>query len=207
MTYERHQADLHRTLVGAYLGAGTPQGGSGFGGTDAEWRQARGVLADALDPSLPVVRLLDLCCANGHLAVSLRGWGASRGIVVEPHGVDVAPELVERARVDHPSLADRFHVGDALTWVHPEGSRFDLVHMLYDVVPSERWGELTAHLLAEVVAPGGRLLVSHYGPDLGARAPEAIVTRLGYAVAGRCAVPARPDRPHESPSVWIVAPG
>lgn len=83
MTDERHAADLHRTLVGAYLGAATPQGGSGFGGTDAEWRDARGVLADALvglRPTSEPVTFLDHCCANGHLAISFVAWGAERGV-------------------------------------------------------------------------------------------------------------------------------
>lgn len=208
MTYERDQADLHRTLVGAYLRADTPQGGSGFGGSEQEWRQARGVLADALEglgTDRDVVHVLDHCCANGHLAVSLARWGAERGIAVEPYGVDVAVELVERARGDHPQLADRFHVGDALTWRDPDGRRFDLVHMLYDVVPSDRWAQLTTHLLEEVVAPGGRLLVSHYGELPDSMTPESIVARLGHRVAGRTRVPVRLDRPRGFPSVWIDA--
>ncbi len=208
MTYERQQADLHRTLVGAYLRADTPQGGSGFGGSDQEWRDARGVLADALEglgSDRDNVSVLDHCCANGHLAVSFAQWGAERGIAVEPYGVDVAAELVERARGDHPHLADRFQVGDALTWRDPDGRRFDLVHMLYDVVPSHLWGELTRHLLDEVVAPGGRLLISHYGELPDSMHPEAIVTRLGHLIGGRTRVPRRLDRPRGFPSVWIDA--
>lgn len=208
MSYERHAADLHRTLVGAYLRAGTPQGGSGFGGSAQEWRDSRGQLAEALDglgTAGGVVRFLDHCCANGHLAVSMAAWGAERGVRVEPYGVDVAPELVERARADHPDLADRFWVGDATTWRHPDGLHFDLVHMLYDVVPADRWPALTRHLLDEVVAPGGRLLVSHYGDLPASMSPEAIVTGLGLPVAGRTAVPTRDGRPRGFPSVWVRA--
>ena len=207
MTDERHAADLHRTLVGAYLRADTPQGGSGFGGDDQDWRDSRGQLADALDTARGSVDLLDLCCANGHLAVSMVAWGAERGVHVEPYGVDVAPELVARARADHPALADRFWVGDAATWRHPEGRRFDLVHMLYDVVPPARWGAVTAHLLGTVVAPGGRLLVSHYGELPDSMSPEAIVTGLGLEVAGRTARPHRDGCPRGFASVWVDAPG
>ena len=84
-------------------------------------------------------------------------------MTVDPYGVDIAPELVDRARADHPDLATHFWVGDALDWVHPEGERFDLVHVLLDVIPPERHHELLQHQLDHVVAPGGRLLASEYG--------------------------------------------
>jgi SAM-dependent methyltransferase len=204
MSYERRAADVHRTLVGAYLAASTPQGGSGFGGTDEEWREARGVLADALDRSRSSTRFLDHACANGHLAVSMVAWGAEHGVTVDPYGVDIAPELVERARADHPLLASHFFVGDALTWAHPAGERFDLVHVLLDVVPGERQSQLIQHQLDQVVAPGGRLLVSEYGDPPSARSAEAVVSRLGFAVAGRTRQPTRGGRPRGFPSVWLV---
>jgi len=203
MSYERRSADVHRTLVGAYLSASSPEGASGFGGSDQEWRDARGILVDALDPDRDRVSFLDQACANGHLAVSMVGWAAERGITVDPYGADIAAELVERARADHPSLAGHFYVGDALTWVHPEGRRFDLVHVLLDVVPSERQRELLQHQLDHVVTPGGRLVVSEYGDPPSARSAEAIVTRLGFVVAGRTRQPTRGGRARGFPSVWI----
>jgi SAM-dependent methyltransferase len=203
MTYERRSADIHRTLVGAYLAAATPQGGSGFGGSEDEWREARGVLVDALDPSRSPVRFLDHACANGHLAVSMAAWGAERGVAVVPFGVDIAPELVERAIAEHPSLASHFFVGDALTWVHPEGERFDVVHLLLDVVPPERHPELIQHQLDRVVAPGGRLVLSEYGDPPTARTAEALVTRAGFTVAGRTRQPTRHTHPRGCPSVWV----
>jgi SAM-dependent methyltransferase len=203
MSYERRVADGNRTLVGPYLAASTPQGGSGFGGTDAEWRDSRGTLADALDPDRPSVRFLDHACANGHLALSMVAWGAERGVAVDPYGVDIAAELVDRARTDHPELASHFWVGDALTWVHPSGERFDLVHLLLDVVPAEHHRELLRHQLDHVVAPGGRLLVSEYGDPPTARSAEAQVARAGFTVAGRCRQPTRDGRERGFPSVWI----
>ncbi len=203
MSYERRVTDGNRTLVGPYLSAATPQGGSGFGGTEEDWRDSRGTLADALDRDRRSVRFLDHACANGHLAVSMVTWGAELGVTVDPFGVDIAPELVDRARTDHPGLASHFWVGDALTWVHPAGERFDLVHVLLDVVPAEQHPQLLQHQLDHVVAPGGRLLVSEYGDPPSARSAEAQVTRAGFTVAGSCRQPTRGGRERGFPSVWI----
>lgn len=204
MTYQRRAADVHRTLVGAYLSAATPQGGSGFGGSDQEWRDARGVLVDAL-PARPAITFLDQACANGHLAISLVGWAADRGIELTPYGADIAPELVERARAGHPSYADHFFVGDALSWVHPEGQRFDVVHVLLDVVPSSLHPQLIQHQLDHVVAPGGRVVLSEYGRPPSTRSAEAQVTRAGFTVAGRTRQPTRGGRERGFPSVWVEA--
>jgi SAM-dependent methyltransferase len=206
MTYERRAADIHRTLVGPYLSAATPQGGSGFGGSDEEWRDARGVLADALDAARSPVRFLDHACANGHLAVSMATWGRDRGIEVVPFGVDIAPELVERAIGEHPGLAAHFFVGDALTWVHPREERFDLVHVLLDIIPVARHRELLQHQLDHVVAPGGRLLLSEYSDPPPARSAEALVIRADFTVAGRTRQPTRSGAPRGCPSVWVEAP-
>jgi SAM-dependent methyltransferase len=205
MTYERRAADVHRTLVGAYLASGTPQGGSGFGGPEEEWREARGVLVDALDHSRARLRFLDHACANGHLAVSVASWAAELGLEVDPYGVDIAPELVDRARHDHPALASHFFVGDALTWVHAESERFDVVHLLLDVVPPSCHRELIRHQLEHVVAPGGRLVLSEYGDPPSARSAEAQVVRAGFVVAGRTRQPTRGGRERGFPSVWVEA--
>lgn len=203
LTYAQHVGDLRRTLVGTYLRSPTLPGGSGFGGSDEDWSAARGVLADALDVRRRRITFLDLCCANGYLAACMAGWGSERGLLVEPYGVDIAPELVDRAADIYPAWAGRFFAGDVLTWRHPDGQRFDLVHSLLDVTPDDRHAELIDHLLARVIAPGGRLLLSRYGNVQPAQSAEAIVTGLGYRVAGRTRPPRRPNRPAEHPSVWL----
>lgn len=204
MSYERRTADMHRTLVGAYLSSETPQGGSGFGGSDEEWREARGVLVDALDRSRTGVRFLDHACANGHLAVSMVAWAAELGVALDPYGADIAPELVARAQADHPELASHFFVGDALTWIHPAGERFDLVHVLLDVVPASRHRQLIRHQLDHVVAQGGRVVLSEYGDPPSARSAEAQVTRAGFTIAGRTRQPTRAGRERGFPSVWVA---
>ena len=203
MTYPRHQRDLQRTLTGAYLRADTLPGGSGFGGDAEDWRDARQCLTVVLDGMREPVRLLDLGCANGHLAASFVVWGAERGVAVEPYGIDLAPELVERARALHPQWEDRFWIGDALDWQHPEGERFDLVHLLLDVLPDDLHGRAIDNALA-MVAPGGRLLISNY--DLREhRSAETLVTALGHQVAGRTPMRTRRrnGKPYGQPSVWL----
>lgn len=203
LPYDQYVDDLRRTLLGSYLRAETAEGGSGFGGSPQEWREARGVLADALDRSLCPSTFLDLACANGHLGASMVGWGADRGLAVVPYGVDIAPELVARAAALHPEWEDNFLTGDALTWAHPDGLRFDLVHMLLDVIPADRHADLINHLLDRVVAPGGRLLLSNYGNVQPDQSAEAIATRLGFSVTGRTRRPHRRGRPADQPSAWI----
>lgn len=206
MSYEQRAADTHRTLVGAYLAAGPGPGGSGFGGSEEEWREARGVLLDAVDFSRSPVRFLDHACANGHLAVSMARWAREAGLELDPYGVDIAPELVARAVADHPELESHFFVGDALTWVHPSGECFDLVHVLLDVVTADLHHGLIQHQLDHVVAPGGRLVLSEYGEPPSGRSAEAQVTRAGFTVAGRTRQPTRAGRDRGFPSVWLQAP-
>lgn len=203
MSHERRAADLHRTLVGAYLRAETPQGGSGFGGSEVDWRDGRGMLLDALDPSRAQITFLDNACANGHLAVTFAEWASERAVIVDPYGADIAPELIQRAREDHPELADHFFVGDALSWRHPEGRRFDLVHLLLDVVTEDLHPRLLRHQLEHVVAPGGRLVVSQYGVVPASQSAEAVLRRTGLPVAGLTRPPMRDGKPRGFPSAWV----
>ncbi len=213
MTYARHKRDLQRTLTGPYLRSTTLPGGSGFGGSEEDWRDARQCLTFALDglaeslgrPGHPV-SFCDLGCANGHLPASFVGWGVDRGVTVEPYGVDLAPELIERARQVYPHWAERFWVGDALTWRAPESQRFDLVHLLLDVISDDLHGSLLENVRALVTA-GGRLLVSSYAISVD-RGAEALVTAQGYQVDGRTPTRRRRSngKPYGQPSVWLRVP-
>ena len=202
LTDEQYRQDLQRLLDPSYLRAPTPQGGSGFGGDAEEWRLARSMLCDAIDSD---GTFLDVGCANGLLMESIVAWCGEQGVTVEPYGIDISEPLAARARERLPQWADRIWIGDALDWVHPHGTRFDVVHVLLDAVRDERWTDMIDHLLATVVAPGGRLLVSQYNQVAPENHAAAILTRLGYDVAGETSVPLRPGRPDASPSAWIVA--
>ena len=60
--YEKTRALLER----AYLEAGDPRGGSGFGGDEARWERARRPIVSAIDCD---GTFLDVGCANGLLSL------------------------------------------------------------------------------------------------------------------------------------------
>lgn len=191
--------DSRRILDPSYLNAPTAQGGSGFGGTAAEWRAAREQICDAIggDGSF-----LDVGCANGLLMESVVAWSAERGIAVEPYGIDHSAPLVELACTRLPRWADRIWTGDALSWTHPQGQRFEVVHVLIDVIPDRRQAEMIGHHLEHVVSPGGRLILSNYGGRQD-QSGESVLRRHGYPVDGVTAMPAR-GRADDLPSAWVV---
>ena len=200
---ETVHAEHNRLLERAYLGATTVEGGSGFGGTPEEWRAGREPITDGIDAG---GTFLDIGCANGLLMESVHAWCGERGIDVEPYGVDVAPGLVARARERLPQWADRIWLGDASTWVHPDGMRFDFVHTLLDAVPKRRRADLVRHVSREVARPGGRVLVSYYirSAEHDRTAAEQL-RDLGFDVTGE----SRPrlDLSGSPPqTAWLVAP-
>jgi SAM-dependent methyltransferase len=199
ITDDQLAEDSRRLLDAAYLAADTPQGGSGFGGTAAEWRQGREQICDAIESD---GTFLDIGCANGLLMESVVAWSAERGHHVEPYGVDHSAGLVELARRRLPQWSDRIFVGDALGWSHPDGLRFDVVAVLTDIVAERRHGELIAHLLGRVVKPGGRLLLNSYGGSA-ELSGAAILRRHGYPVDGQTSLPRR-GRPDDQPGVWVI---
>jgi 2-polyprenyl-3-methyl-5-hydroxy-6-metoxy-1,4-benzoquinol methylase len=192
--------DSQLLLETAYLRDGTPRGGSGFGGTAADWRAQRGHLCQAVDQD---GSFLDVGCANGHLLESMVAWSAERGMRLEPFGLDLSAGLVAEARRRLPRWADRLWVGNALDWTAPGGRRFDVVHTLLDLVPVARLEQMVRHQLEHLVAPGGRLLASSYVPARDrSRHADRLLADLGFRVDG-VTHPARvPGRPHP-PSAWI----
>jgi SAM-dependent methyltransferase len=139
----------------AYLAGDNPRAQSGFGGDEARWEAARRPIAEAIDQD---GTFLDVGCASGHLLESLVAWTPHR---IEPYGLDLAPALVEVARRRLPQRADRIFLGNALTWEPP--LRFDFVRTELVYVPAARQRDLVERLLAQVVDPGGRLIVCGYG--------------------------------------------
>jgi 2-polyprenyl-3-methyl-5-hydroxy-6-metoxy-1,4-benzoquinol methylase len=197
---EAFYRDRQHLLETSYLGDGTPRGGSGFGGTAADWRAQRSHLCQAIDRD---GSFLDVGCANGHLLESMVARCAERGLRLEPFGVDLSAGLVAEARRRLPQWADRIWVGNALDWTAPGGRRFDFVHTLLDLVPAARMGQMVRHQLDHLVAPGGRLLVSSYVPARDrSRHADQVLARLGFRVDGVTHPTQLPGRPHP-PSAWI----
>ena len=196
-----YYADSLRTLERAYLRGKTPQEGSGFGGDDQAWQQARMHITEGITGA---GSFLDVGCANGLLMESVTRWCAERSLRIEPYGLDLAPGLVDLARQRLPQWADRIWVGNALDWMPPSSIRFDYVHVLLDCVPASRRGDLIRHHRAVTVRQGGRLLVSEYGADPSIGVPTAAQTLrdLGYVPAGESTGGRTPGRP-PLPTAWL----
>lgn len=150
--------ELRREIADAYLSSDDIYRQSGWGGTPERWRAAREVILEAVTRDGD---FLDIGCANGLLLESLIDWARERDITLTPHGIDFVPELVELAQERFPEHRDNFSVANAYDW-QPD-RRYDYVHTLLEFVPRERQAEYLQRLLNEVVAPGGRLIVSSYG--------------------------------------------
>jgi len=160
-------------IVPAYLGASTPQGGSGSTRDDAGWERSRSLLASAVGPGQT---FLDVGCANGLLMESMARWAG-----VEPYGLEVSPELAALARVRLPRFADRIWIGNAIEWQPPH--RFDVVRTGLDYVPPPRRPELVRHLLCHC----DRLVVGVFNEERDDDALEAQVAAWGFAAVGRIA--------------------
>jgi hypothetical protein len=83
------------------------------------------------------------------------------------HGGDDRRRLTDERRRRQHREADEQPGG------HLEGRRFDVVHTLIDCVPAGLRRAMLDHSLAALVAPGGRLVVSHYSAPPGGRTDEA----------------------------------
>jgi SAM-dependent methyltransferase len=188
-------------LERAYLEAGDPRGESGFHGDEARWERARRPIVSAIDRD---GTFLDVGCANGFLMESVREWGAEDGYDVQPYGLEISPELGELARRRLPQWADRIFVGNACDWT--PARRFDFVRTGLDYAPPTRRRELIEHLLDDVVAPGGRLIVGVFNEEREGPRTEELVSSWRFEIAGRC------DTDHRDPRVvyrvfWLDAKG
>lgn len=181
-------------VVPAYLAADTPWAQSGKSGDEAVWEAARRPIVYAIDGD---GAFLDVGCASGFLMESVQRWAAAAGFAIEPYGLDISPELADLARRRLPQWADRIFVGNARKWMPPR--RFDFVRTGLEYAPPGRERALVDHLLEQVVAPGGRLIVGTYNEERERRRNEEVVASWGFAIAGRV------EAPHRDPELMYRA--
>lgn len=107
----------------------------------------------------PGVRLLDVACGSGNLAVP----AARAGAIVT--GVDIAPNLLEqaRARAAAEGLTIQFDEGDAEELPYDDAA-FDEVVSMYGAMFAPR-PELVAAELVRVCKPGGRIAMANWTPE------------------------------------------
>jgi SAM-dependent methyltransferase len=180
--WHRGMAEL---VVPAYLAGDNPRAQSGHSGDAIRWEGARRLILAAVDAD---GSFLDVGCANGHLMESLHAWAAEDGIQLDPWGIDISTELVAFARERLPRGRDQIDIGNALEWRPPR--RFTFVRTGVDYVPTHRRSDLLRYLLADVVEPGGRLIVGAFNEETSQAPLERAVSSWGFHVAGRA------ERPH-----------
>lgn len=81
----------------------------------ADHRSRPGFELMARIPDVDPSSIVDLGCGTGNLTAPLaQRWPRARVL-----GIDSSPEMIDRARGDHPTLA--WHVGDVSSWEPEEG--------------------------------------------------------------------------------------
>ena len=182
----------------AYLSADNPYAQAGHSGNAETWEASRGFIAEALHRS---GTFLDVGCASGILMESVHRWGAERSLEIEPHGLDIVPELAHLARRRLPNWADRIHVGNIRIW-RPISHRFDFVLIRPEYVPATRRTELVRHLMNHVLMPNGRIIVFVGTEETHLRLIESTIA-AEIPVDGRIEIP----HPHDNRLVrrlfWI----
>jgi SAM-dependent methyltransferase len=133
----------------------------------------------------PGVRVLDVACGSGNLAIP----AARAGAIVT--GVDIAPNLLEqaRARAASEGLTIQFDEGDAEKLPYADAA-FDEVVSMFGAMFAPR-PEVVAAELVRVCRPGGRIALANW-------TPEGFIGQM-FKVTGRH-VPPPPNMP--SPLKW-----
>lgn len=107
----------------------------------------------------PGIRVLDVACGTGNLAIS----AARAGAIVT--GADIATNLLEqaRARAASEGLTVQFDQGDAEQLPYGDAA-FDVVVSMFGAMFAPR-PELAAAELVRVCRPGGRIAMANWTPE------------------------------------------
>ena len=206
---EIDEAEWYRRVAAvitpAYLAEEDPRAQSGFSGDEAQWRHARGLIADAIGRD---GTFLDVGYASGYLMECIQRWARESGRLIEPYGLDIAPELAELARSRLPHWADRIYAGNAIDWEPP--MRFDFVRTGLKYVPKRRQRDLVERLLEHVVSPGGRLIVGSTKKTVPGIPDdpswEELLMGWGFPIDGKSERPHATDRRFLYRVIWIDRP-
>jgi len=192
-------------LEAVYLRSAGPYGASGSSSSPSGWYRGRSPIIEAMPIS---GEFLDIGCAAGHLATSLVEWGGARALDLVPHGVDLSPALVERARRRLPEYRENFHVANAWLWEPPR--TYDYVVVPVDILPPSQVEDFVNRYLTTVVAVGGRLIVSGYlsapgDATQGEENPRDMLQSMGFRVDGENVGPPkeRDGRWYCTRTVWL----
>lgn len=133
----------------------------------------------------PGMKVLDVACGTGNLAIPAAGKGA------DVTGIDIAPNLIEQAiaRAAAEGVNAKFEVGDAEDLPYEEGS-FNVVMTMFGAMFAPR-PEVTASELKRVCKPGGLIAMANW-------TPEAFTGQMFKTNARH--VPPPPNMP--SPILW-----
>ncbi len=191
---EIDEAEWHRqvcrVITSAYLAAETPWGQSGKSGNERNWTYARSLICKAVNKD---GSFLDVGYANGYLMECLQRWTADRGVCIEPHGLDISPELSNLARSRLGGWADRIHTGNVMNWSPPR--RYDFVRTGLEYVPAHRRRDLVQRIIDKLVSENGRLIIgTYYGARTGPDPLEQEISSWGFDVAGHASRPHGDDR-------------
>jgi SAM-dependent methyltransferase len=163
-TERDYYREIVRWLEDAYVAAhkrGDKFGGSGSSGDAAHWEARRRVIVEAFDHD---GSWLDVGCANGLLMETITTWAMEKGVRLEPHGLDISNRIANTARERLPHWADRIWTGNVMEFEPP--IRFDYVTALADAVPIENRSDLVHRIADKYLKPGGRIVISCYGPGV-----------------------------------------
>ena len=136
-------------------------------------------------PLRPGMRVLDVACGSGNLAIV----AARAGCIVS--GLDIASNLIAQARerARHEGLFVDFHEGDVEAMPLPD-ARFDLVVSMFGVMFAPRPSAAAAEL-TRVTKSGGLIALANW-------TPQGFIGKMFDVY--RCHLPPQPGLP--SPLLW-----
>jgi 2-polyprenyl-3-methyl-5-hydroxy-6-metoxy-1,4-benzoquinol methylase len=199
ITDEEWHSRMASLIRPAYLAADNAWAQAGHSGDAETWKASRGFLAAALHKN---GTFLDVGCAGGILMESVQQWGIEKHLAIEPYGLDIVPELADLARNRLPHWSHRIHVGNIRFW-QPAQIRFDFVLIRPEYAPESRRRDMVRHVLQNVLAPNGRLIIFVGVEEKHFRTVESSICTSGLEASGRAEIAHSEDNRVVRRLFWI----